>query len=263
MPRVNNHGISLNYDVLGSGPDLLLIAGTSADLGIWGHVRPALARHFRTIAFDNRDSGGSSQAPDGYTIADLVGDTIAVMDAAESPHAHVLGHSLGGVVAQELALAHPERLKTLTLANSWARRDTYATSVFELALGLSRAITDDALRLQALYFIGLGTSTLQNLPLSGIVNTALDAGPAQPQAALQRQWQLDLEQDTSERLHGITASTHVIWSTEDKIFPKNHAQDLIKGIDGAVGSMIEGAGHCTMIEKPEAFVNAVLTYLKE
>lgn len=263
MPHAYNHGISLNYDVIGSGPDLLLIAGTSADLGLWGYVRPALAQHFRTIAFDNRDSGGSSQATDSYTMTDLVGDTIAVMDATESRHAHVLGHSLGGVVAQELALAHPERVTTLTLANTWTRRDTYATSVFDLALGLARAIPDDALRLQALYFMGLGTSTLQGLPLSGIVKTVLDAGPVQPQAALQRQWQLDLEQDTSERLHGITAPTHVIWSTEDKIFPKNHAQDLIKGIDGAVESMIEGAGHCTMIEKPEEFVRALLTFLKK
>jgi len=263
MPHTNNHGISLDYDVIGSGPDLLLIAGTSADRSLWGYVRPALAQHFRTIAFDNRDSGGSSQATASYTITDLVSDAVAVMDATGSRHVHVLGHSLGGVIAQELGLAHPERVKTLTLANSWARRDTYATSVFELALGIARAIPDDALRLQALYFMGLGTSTLQNLPLSGIVKTVLDAGPPQPQAALQRQWQLDFEQDTSERLHAIAAPTHVIWSSEDKIFPENHAQDLIKGIDGAIGSMIAGAGHCTMIEKPEEFVSAVLTFLKQ
>ena len=262
MPRANNHGISLEYDVIGEGPDLLLIAGTSADRGIWGYIRPALAEHFRTIAFDNRDSGKSSQATDSYSISDLVDDAVAVMNAAGSKHAHVLGHSLGGVIAQELGLAYPERVKTLTLANSWTRRDTYATSVFELARDLAQAIPDDELRLQALYFMGLGTSTLENLPLTGIVQSALEMGPAQPRAALQRQWQLNLEQDTSKRIDTIAMPTHVIWSTEDRILPKNHAQDLINGIHGAVSTVIEGSGHCPMIERPDEFTHAALTFLQ-
>ncbi|WP_448044271.1 alpha/beta fold hydrolase [Bradyrhizobium liaoningense] len=261
MPFATNKAVHLAYDVSGSGPDLLLIAGTSADRGLWTQVRPALNERFRTIAFDNRDSGASAASPGDYVIRDLVDDTVAVLDAAGSERAHVLGHSLGGVIAQELALAHPDRVASLTLANSWARRDTYVTSVFELAKDLSRSIADDALRLRAIYFMALGVTTLRSLPLAGIVEQVLAAGPAQSRQAVVRQWQIDLDADTLERLPAIKASTHVLWSTGDKLLPEPHGRDLVRGIPNATETVLEGIGHAPMIEDPAAFTAAVLGFL--
>lgn len=261
MFLTTNQGVQLAYDVSGHGPDLLLIAGTSADRGLWAQIRPALSEKFRTIAFDNRDSGASTISATSYGISDLVADTAAVLDAAGSEKAHILGHSLGGMIAQEFALAHPERVASLTLANSWARRDTYVTSVFELARDLAAVIEDDALRLRAVYFLGLGASTLQALPLAGIVEQVLAAGSVQPRQALVRQWQIDLDVDTLDRLFSIQAPTHVIWSKGDKLLPEHHARDLLKGIPNAVETMIDGAGHAPMIEDPAAFTAAVLGFL--
>lgn len=155
MPFVTNHGVKLAYDVSGSGPDLLLIARTSADRGLWAQIRSALDEKFRTITFDNRDSGASSISQGGYAVGDLM------VDAVGSEQSHILGHPLGGMIAQEFALAHPNRVASLTLTNSWARRDTYVTSVFELARDLSVSIKDDALRLRTIYYIALGVPTYE------------------------------------------------------------------------------------------------------
>lgn len=260
MAFIANGNLQLAYDVIGAGPDLLLIAGTSADRALWAQVRPALSERFRTIAFDNRDSGESDASPSDYGFGDLVDDTVAVLDAAGSERPHVLGHSLGGMIAQELALAHPDRVASLTLANSWARRDAYVTSVFELARDLSRSIEDTALRLRAIYFMALGVPTLRTIPLAGIVEQVLAVGPAQSRQALARQWQIDLDADTLDRLGAIKAPAHVIWSTDDKLLPEPHGRDLVQGIPNAVETVMDGIGHAPMIEDPAAFAAAVLGF---
>lgn len=104
-------------------------------------------------------------------------DAVAVLDAAGSKRPHILGHSLGGMIVQELALTHSERVASLTITNSWARSDTYVTS--ELARDLSQPIEDDALRPRAIYFIVLDRPALRAALLAGIVEQVLAAGPAQ------------------------------------------------------------------------------------
>lgn len=164
------------------------------------------------------------------------------------------------MIAQELALTHPDQVASLTLANSWARRDTYATSAFELARDLSQSIEDDALRLRAIYFLALGRAVLRVAPLAGIVKQVLATGPAQSREAVVRQWQVDLGADTLDRLAAIRAPAHVIWSKEDRL-PEPHGSDLVNGIPNAVETVMDGVGHAPMIEDPAAFANAVLGFL--
>lgn len=88
--------------------------------------------------------GASSVSPDGYGVGDLMDDARAVLDAVGSERPHILSHSLGGMIAQEFAPADPKRVASLGLSNSWARRDTYVTSIFDLARDLSQSIEDEA-----------------------------------------------------------------------------------------------------------------------
>jgi pimeloyl-ACP methyl ester carboxylesterase len=100
----------LPFDSVGDGPDLVLIPGVASTRPLWSLVRPQLAERFRTIAFDCRDSTAATASTTAYGMRELVDDTIAVMDAADCTRAHLIGHSLGGAVAQEVALAHPDRV---------------------------------------------------------------------------------------------------------------------------------------------------------
>jgi len=157
-----------------------------------------------------------------------VADAVAVLDAAGSKRPHILGHSLGGMIVQELALTHSERVASLTITNSWARSDTYVTS--ELARDLSQPIEDDALRPRAIYFIVLDRPALRAALLAGIVEQVLAAGPAQSREAVVRQWKVDLGADTLDRLVAIGAPTHVIWSKDDRLLPEPRGSGLVQGI---------------------------------
>ncbi len=262
MKTANNGSIELAFDVEGDGPPLLLIAGTGADRNLWGHVRPELNRRFRTIAFDNRDAGRSTKVSSSYSAVDLAEDALAVLRTAGVERAHVVGHSMGGVVAQELAIGWPERVSSLTLTNTWTRADHYVRAVCKLAHDLTETIADDELRSRAIYFLALGPAFLTQVALSEVVGAVLSASPTQPQASLKRQWALDLELDTLDRLGRISAPTHVLWSPADRFLPEVHARQLVQGIPDARETRFDdGIGHCPMIESPDAFVDAVTSFI--
>jgi pimeloyl-ACP methyl ester carboxylesterase len=261
MPAAQREGLELVYDIQGDGPDLLLIAGTAADRTMWTQVRPKLSEYFRTIAFDNRDSGESTICNDSYVMLDLAKDAVAVLDAAGAERAHVMGHSLGGMITQELALLAPERIASLTLANTTSRLDGYGNAVISMALGWAQVIEDPALLLKSLYFLALGTDTLRTTSLDRIVEGLLSSGPGQPREALVRQWQLDLTVNIFDRLPLIDAPTHVIWGAQDKILPEDLQRDLVNNIRGAQFTRIEHAGHSPMIETPDEFLRAATDFL--
>ncbi len=120
MPTVDAAGTELHYLREGSGEPLLLIQGMSATHLAWGEPFLALLREsFECIVFDNRGMGLSGRAEMPFTIADMAGDTVGLLDALELDSAHVVGISMGGMIAQELALAHPERIRTLTIGASY------------------------------------------------------------------------------------------------------------------------------------------------
>ena len=114
MPFVDNAGVSIHWQEDGEGPPLLLIMGTKLSSRLWYPAIPALAQHFRVIRFDNRGTG-RSDAPRRFEVADMVADALAVMDAAGLRSAHVYGVSMGGGIAMELAMRHPERVRSLIL----------------------------------------------------------------------------------------------------------------------------------------------------
>jgi pimeloyl-ACP methyl ester carboxylesterase len=261
MGTTRNGPVVLSYDVDGRGADLLLIAGSASTRAIWALARPHLAQRFRTIAFDNRDSGESTIVRDPYSIKDLAEDALAVLDAAGSERAHVIGHSLGGVVAQELAFAHAHRFESLTLVSTWARSDVYANNVMELLGSLTESVRDDRTLLAAILYIGAGETTLRSNALFDMVDAAMALGPLAPRPALLRQWNLDSGVDTVARLPELSLPVHAIWGSEDRLLPPWHSRQLIEAIPQARGTAIEGSGHNPMIVAPELFAQSVAAFI--
>ena len=106
MPTINANGISLYYEQHGNGPDLLLIMGLGMHSAAWALQTPVFAEHFRVTAFDNRGAGRSSAPDEPYSMAGMADDTNALMDALDIGQAHVVGASMGGFIAHELAINH-------------------------------------------------------------------------------------------------------------------------------------------------------------
>lgn len=263
MSTARNGNVELAFDVAGRGPDLLLVAGTASTRPLWSFVRPQLARSFRTIAFDNRDSGESSLVTEAYTFAELARDAAAVLDAASAAEAHVLGHSMGGVVAQEFALAFPHRCRSLTLACSWGRNDGYTRSTLELMDALTAGVADDRTLLAAILWVGAGLTTMRETDLWTKVDAALSLGPLAPRAALLRQWRLDSTVDTLEQLQALRMPAHVIWCNEDRMLPQPLSRELAAALPGALETCIAGCGHLPMVDRPEEFVAAVTGFLQQ
>ena len=115
MPYAANRGVNLYWEEHGSGEPILLVMGLSFTKEMWFRLMPALVPGHRVVVFDNRGMG-RSDAPGGpYSIRQMALDTMAVMDAAKMPRAHVVGASMGGMIAQELTIRHPERVISLML----------------------------------------------------------------------------------------------------------------------------------------------------
>jgi pimeloyl-ACP methyl ester carboxylesterase len=263
MSRARNGAFELAFDVEGTGPNVLLIAGTAATRPLWSLVRPLLNASFSTIAFDNRDSGDSTIASQPYSFADLAADAAAVLDAAGVTNAHVVGHSMGGVIAQEFALAYPRRCTSLTLVCSWARTDTYARNAIGLMQALCRSNCDERTLLAAILWAGAGTATLQETDLWQWTDTAMELGPLPPRDALVRQWALDLEVDTLERLPTMSVPAHVIWCDEDHFLPQPSSQRLIDAIPNARETRIAACGHSPMVHRPDVLSEAIAGFLSE
>ncbi|MBS1889400.1 MAG: alpha/beta fold hydrolase [Actinobacteria bacterium] len=218
----------------------------------WGE--PFLSRleaDFDCVVFDNRGIGDSGPAEAPFTIADLAADALAVMDAAGLETAHVLGISMGGMAAQELALAHPDRLRTLTLGCTYPGGPGSSLIAPQDAGPLLAAMgSGDLERLfRAAYEVNL--SPAFRADESHYADFAAMAGalPARRQT-VQLQLQAIGSHDTQARLAQIAAPTLVVHGTADKMIPVANGELIAASIPGARLELLEGVGHMFWWEEP-------------
>lgn len=259
MPYVKNAGAKIYWEEHGSGTPLLLIMGLGYTAEMWHRTRPAMAEHYRTITFDNRGVG-RSEVPDGpYPIATMAADAVAVLDAAGVEQAPVFGISMGGIIAQELALQYPNRVRALVLGCTHhggpqaimpteevlgvlAARGTMPVEegiyamvpyIYDAATPRERIEEDLAIRRRT-----FPTSTGYFGQLQGIM--AYESRPRLPQLAV---------------------PTLVIHGTSDQLVPPGNAERLAQLIPGAQLVLLPNASHIFMTDQPEASHQTVLAFL--
>jgi len=265
MPYVEREGVRLYYEEQGGGAPLLLIMGLGGDLRLWSNQIAALAPHYRVIAFDNRGSGKSNVPPGPYSIAEMADDALAVLDHVGVERAHVLGWSMGGMIAQELAAAHPERVHRLVLLSTVARSYPWLATWFGWAAQARERGMDTtgmALWLMPWFY------TTAFLSQGEKVQAALDAAAADPdvitaegyaaQAAACRAY---VKTASLDRLAAITAMTLVRVGADDVLTPAEYAWEIGERIANARVAVLAGGGHGIPLERPDAVDNAVLDFL--
>lgn len=256
MPHALRDGRRLGYEIKGEGFPALFIPGILSNRIVWGPVTRRLTG-IQSIVVDNRDSGQSSLAASPYSIRDLAHDAFAVLDHAGIPSAHIAGHSMGGAIAMEMALIHPDRVRSLTLVNTWAKTDTYSGSVMRLLGMLRQRLTDDAEFLHANTLVVNATAPLQFLSIEDIAQSILLYGPIQKPEAYLRNVQAALAHDILDRLPAIQCPTQVIWGDEDKVFPAWHARELIQSIPNAKDLSLKGVGHMAILQTADSVARAI------
>ena len=264
MATIESNGIEIYYEEHGSGEPLLLIMGWGGNAATWHPQLAGLAEQFRVIAFDNRGVGRSSSPEGPYSVPQMADDVVGLLDALELPRTHVFGISLGGMIAQELAIEHPGRVDTLILgcttpgschAAGVARlhndissfRDSNAQGSLEwLGDFLRRLWTEDAMT--------KSTAELQDFVLSLIRFPPTSHG-------LHFQADAVLEHDTYDRLEQIRSRTLVMTGDEDTLIDPKNSAILAERIPNAELQIFEGLRHAFHLERPDLANKAIIEFI--
>jgi len=241
-------------------PVVVLIHGLGGEAQFWAVEQKALAASFRVLAVDLRGSGRSPGASAAFSIEDLADDIISVLDDANVASAHVVGFSMGGVVAQALALAAPDRVERLVLAATFAATNPQARLFLE-AIGWVYRDGASAKQLYGLVLPWLFSMTFLSDPRSlPYVAYPEDQEGEQSREDWLRLLDALLAFDGRERLSGIDAPTLIICGDEDCLAPLAGAKELAEGIEGSLLRIVTG-GHLMNIESPDEFVGHIEAFL--
>lgn len=251
---IDLNGINTAYTVTGSGAPLVLAHGATTDLTVFDNFARLLAPHYTVISYDQRDSGRTTNAPAPYTVLDLADDAAALIRALGHAKAHFVGVSLGGVIAQALAVRHPAVVDRAVMVFTYRIGESLATLSPEVAPKL-RALAADReknARAMAAMFMPEAEITPEivtsfrhraNTPEQGARRAPL-VGPCE---------RLDLSK--------IAVPVTVVAGAADTLIPLAHAKTLAAAIPGAGLTILDGVGHYGTMQAPERTAQAVLDAL--
>jgi len=262
MPRTENHRPRLYYEVHGDGEPLVLLMGLGVDILGWALQLPAFSERYRTVALDNRDVGRSDYADEPYEIADMADDALAVCDDIGLESFHLLGVSMGGLIAQELALRDPDRVRTLTLCTTYGGTGRYgAVRSRLLASAAMRAPFEE--HVDMLLTLTLSEGFYENQEgVDFIRNATLGHPHPQRPEGFARQAEAAGRHDVRDRLPSLSMPVHVLGAEHDILIPVWKSRELAELIPNATLTVIDNAPHGVNLERAEEFNRAVLEFLE-
>lgn len=260
--RAVNGDVELAYWVRGRGVPLLMIAGLAVPGSAWGPLPLKLAKlGYMTIVVDNRDSGRSSTYEgEEYSIADMAGDMIAVMDDLGLESTNVIALSLGGFIAQELALAVPERIRKMMLISTGPGVGGYPPdSELLIAMFDNDGLGPEATTRKVVEMLA-GPGWAEQNPR--LVSLAVRKRLRDPydEEAFGRQWIAAMGFSSIDRLGQVSVPTLLLHGEQDVLIPFRNGQTLATGIPGAKLVSMEGAGHLLPMERPAQTMQTIQNF---
>lgn len=255
--------IELYYEVRGQGQPLVMIMGLMGDVTWWPPaLLEALADKFKVVVFDNRGAGRSDKPDESYTIDMFAADTIGLMDALQIKRAHILGVSMGGMIAQEIALQYPARVDKLILCvTNVGGRETVMNPAVVAALAQFNQLSPEEREEQIVKTLFPGHLIRENPALIEQFRRQYRRYPMRDYCVL-HQLEAIMGFSTYDRLGQIKAPVLVITGSEDILIPPENSRILAGQIEGAELVVIEGAGHA-ITALPDKFLPPVLAFLEK
>ena len=255
-------GTRIAYELCGheDGEPLVLIQGLSADRRGWLMQRGSLGERYRLLLVDNRGVGESDRPPGPYDLGVMAEDVLAVMDEVGWDSAHVMGASMGGIIAQILGVLHPDRVRSLVLACTACRHTSWRR---ELLAGWKATALDQGMKSfaqrNAKWLVG-PRSVRRFWPILNLfgglaLNAEAHAFAAQVDAIL------DADESLRYALSQVTAPTLVIVGSQDVLTPMADAEEVAEAIPGSLLAVVRGGAHGFMFEHSKVFNSTVLTFL--
>lgn len=263
MPKININNINYYYEEFGSGDPLLLIAGMGCDVSVWTSILGKLGMNFRVIMFDNRDVGRTDYMNADYEIEDMANDTVMLIQKLGYCQVNILGHSLGGAVAQSIANNYPDVVKRLIISNSLVQVQEVSRAAMQFAATLREAGMD------------LGVSTMSLAPWIYSDNYLGQTNNLTKLASLMssypfpqridgylRQLKALCNFDSTGYLSSINQSTLIIAGANDLLTPLSQSQTMVRHIPNSELVVLPGS-HMPIIEIAPLFVGTVKDFLQK
>jgi pimeloyl-ACP methyl ester carboxylesterase len=262
MPKVKVGDVNMYYEIHGEGEPLLLIAGHSGTTALLGPTSPILSREYKVIAFDNRGIGYSEAPESPFSAKVMADDAAGLMDALGIDSAHVMGISMGGMIAQELVLNYPEKVVSLILecTSPGGSEASLPDETAAIAGQLAAMSQEDLAKVVAalLYTPEFMESNPQALEetIGWLMEKPI------PPSIRTRQTEVIIAHDTYERLPQIKAPTLVLGGEKDFLIPAEYQKLLASRIPNAELVMWEDLGHGFFLQKPEEVCKVALDFLR-
>jgi len=263
MPTARVNDTDIYYEEKGEGEPLLAIMGLAADSTAWLLQVPEWSKHFRTITFDNRDVGRSAYVDGEYAITDMAADAIALADELGLETFHLVGVSMGGMIAQELALAAPARVRTLTLAMTWGGHGHWGRVRGRLMANAALRTPQEE-HVEQLMHSSLSEELFEDPErVAYFRKLAIENPHPQSVEAFARQAQAIGRHEARERLGRLAVPVHVIGAEHDMMVPVWKSRELAELVPHARLTVLAGGSHAANLEKADEFNRAVLAFLGE
>lgn len=242
-------------------PPVILSSGLGGSASYWAPNIPALAEHFRVIAYDHRGTGRSDRAlPPIVAVDDFADDILALMNALAIERTHLIGHAAGGVAGLALALKAPERIDRLVVVNGWASPDPHFLRCFEMRLALLRLAGPKAyLRAQPIFLYPPNWVSAHSDELDAELMHQIESFPGAD--TMEKRIKALAGFDISDRLSEITARTLVIASQDDMLVPPRAGEALAMGIAKSGFGRPEYGGHAVNVTGADNFNNFLVDWM--